>query len=672
MRRDLEREVLAHVLAQMIITIALLRDSEDSQSLPPTPHDLFRYFNNGGCSFVMHFRNNLEQDHVTLSTVLQCRTELLKTLESAASHRVASGKFRTQLSFAIDEVNALAELHKGKVKKSSDDGSGSLPTGSMLTIVAHILQMIGTSVYAGTGLRYGLFEETISALGKEIIVMAPSFPPTTFRTVAYVLHRLLRFEKLNQGCETTAVQSIELPMLCGRMRFLELFMLELFKQNPEDTSFLSDDEYPDRTFCNALVSVGNLMTHVVKHSMMPRLLMDSEALRSVFELASCGVMRLRGKPGDPQDADSVLVRCGLVQLGDTTAIISNRRGGDPSMLSSREFYLFLNREPMIQYALSEVIFSSTNEKDHFATLEDHIWNEHIEYGDSSRNGVETLGWLLLRAMSVDNALHNLLTGAGSDPEMGEYVNETEFVWCDVPAGSLHNKAEPWIEQYEQRDEHPFAKYLKDKYGVSDGNLAGCVEDLWFHVAHLDHSDTTRAYFLPRVAVMPPEQIGADIVASWRHASDPHKQPLLVLVACTERTDEKKLRDDASNTIPKNVGSRINVETGELKESDYSKLCDLLHDRLALRILLHPNVIPGETMTISELSKAYNLAESVVKAGHGRDDQGNFVVLLNRTMLKRAIHERGNGNSRFVNMVLRLWDRYFKVQEKKKKDDSVPK
>lgn len=379
-------------------------------------------------------------------------------------------------------------------------------------------------------------------------------------------------------------------------------------------------------------------------------------------------MRVYGKPGDPQDADNVLVRCGLVQLGDDTAHISGRRGDKSNEATETgEFYLFLNREPMIQYALSEAIFDTVRVSglaidQHFAMLEEHIWKEHAAYGDSNLNGVETLGWLLLRAMSKDNALHNLLTGAGNDPELAEYVNETTFVWCDAPNG-FPRSYPPWIEKFEKEHCVDFTKFLLDKYNV-DGrakrHLEGCVEDMWFHVARLDHSDTEKAYFLPRVAVMPPQDIGADIVASWRHNSDPNKEPLLVLLACTERTADGKLREDANNTFPGRMGSRFDSSTGELKRSRYSDLSGPLQDRRrrCLRILLHPNVTPGGNVDIDNLANLYGLSVDVVRQGHGQDSEGNFVALINRTALQRAIDARDGRSNRFGNMVLRLWRRYF--------------
>lgn len=78
------------------------------------------------------------------------------------------------LCFAVDEVNVLAEQYQGDVRKLSDR---SVPTGNMLTAVAHTLQHFGATVYTGTGLRLYDIEQSISAYGKDIIVADPAFPP---------------------------------------------------------------------------------------------------------------------------------------------------------------------------------------------------------------------------------------------------------------------------------------------------------------------------------------------------------------------------------------------------------------------------------------------------------------------------------------------------------------
>lgn len=286
---------------------------------------------------------------------------------------------------------------------------------------------------------------------------------------------------------------------------------------------------------------------------------------------------------------------------------------------------------------------------------------HVTCGDSNRNGVEALAWLLLRAMSKDSALHILLTGADNDADLAKYVNETSFVWCDAPGRSLKSNVKPWIENLEKKGS--FMKILKDSYGVSDHGLVGCVEDLWFPVSRLNHSDTNRVQYLSRVAVMPPEGIGVDIVASWPHSSDPNEPPLLVLAACTERTAAEKLKAETSNTFPSTMGSRVDPKTKEEYKSEFSKLSLSSFNRRTLRILLHPNVIPGDNVEISNLANWYDLSEDVIRRGYGRDSHENFVALINRITLKRAIHEHGGkSNSRFGNMVLRLWERYFKEQE----------
>lgn len=164
-------------------------------------------------------------------------------------------------------------------------------------------------------------------------------------------------------------------------------MLELLNHLEQNSLVLSEVDCPDSVFCQALIKVGELITTVVRDSMIPKLRKDSNALRCALELAISGVMRLEGKPGDPHDADSVLVRCGLVQLNDSTARISKLHREDSTELHSQDYYLFLNREPMIQFALSEVIFDHIVDDQHFAMLEDpscHVWRLQQKRRGSSR------------------------------------------------------------------------------------------------------------------------------------------------------------------------------------------------------------------------------------------------------------------------------------------------
>lgn len=97
-----------------------------------------------------------------------------------------------------------------------------------------------------------------------------------------------------------------------------------------------------------------------------------------------------------------------------------------------------------------------------------------------------------------------------------------------------------------------------------------------------------------------------------------------------------------------------------KGSDNEQLCYPLRNRRAIRFLLHPRVGPGNNVSLEKLARAYKLPVKVVASGHGRDEHGNFVVLLNRQTLQRAISKRRKSDkelSHFVDMVLSLWSRY---------------
>lgn len=57
------------------------------------------------------------------------------------------------------------------------------------------------------------------------------------------------------------------------------------------------------------------------------------------------------------------------------------------------------------------------------------------------------------------------------------------------------------------------------------------------------------------------------------------------------------------------------------------------------------------MEIDDLSEAYGLSKKVVADRHGCDDQGNFVALINRKKLDRAIQSRNGKSGSFANIVL---------------------
>lgn len=243
LRGVLERATLSHILAVLTIATAIIRGHKKDTKLPastvklPSPHDLFLFFKNGGGTIVKNLAGSLPSfsRSVRVNVVRRCRSILLDELKIENAN----------VSFAVDEVNKVAEQHMNSVWKSSDK---NIPTGSAMTAVSHALQHIGTTVYAGTGLRYGLIEEAVSAVGKEIVIMAPSLPATSFRMVVFVLNRLLNFR--NCLCSNPLpAQCIEIPMLIGRMRFLEMFMRDLIDRSGLNDVPLSDHPHPTSVFC---------------------------------------------------------------------------------------------------------------------------------------------------------------------------------------------------------------------------------------------------------------------------------------------------------------------------------------------------------------------------------------------------------------------------------------
>lgn len=680
-RKVIEMVTEQHILTMVVMILALVRGYRRRHHNPPAPHHIFRYFNNGGGDLVRA---------VVKSSAL-CGVSRLPVVDRARRILLNESEFRV-LCFAVDEVNLLADQFRGEVQKSSDRG---VFTGNMLTAVAHTLQRVGTAVYTGTGLRMKDIEQAISAYGKDIIVAGPAFPPTTFRVAAYVLQSLIDFSALRHGEGSNVVQSLELYMLTGRMRYIESFMRQLMESNTlqdlRDGATLSDVECPQTVFNSAMQHVANGMEEFVKESALPKILenenirVKEDTMKHLISMALCGVMCVPGKPGDPQDYDSLLVRCGLVQLGDQTAHRSSRRHGSSFSQGSagQGHYYFVNREPMMQYALAQALLDpvTLNDKSVVDT-EEYIWQELVEPGnDAHQNGLELLTWLLLRAMSQDKDLHELIIG--SDAELRQYVNETNFVWCDYPTSSSKDRANrassyDWLEELETKANLSYDNIVKHAY--SDLSASDVhVDDMWFHLTRLLHSDPDKAHFAWRTAVNPPQHFGPDIVGCWRHKTETAKVPLLVLAACSTlpRTKQiegatsgqsslgilgsKKLAKDSANTVPSNLEQR----RAEDHASDHSNAGNSLYGRRALRILVHPNLVLDDQNDdlVSTLAAAYNLSKDVVKTGRGRDCVDNFVLLLNCTTILRAINQRlAPSRSSYIDtfpaMVLRLWQRFL--------------
>lgn len=576
----------------------------------------------------------------------------------------------------------------------------------MLTAVAHTLQNIGTAVYTGTGQRLSDIEQSISAYGKDIIVAAPAFPPTTYRTAAYVLHNLIDFHALCRGQGANAMQCLELYMLMGRMRYVESFIKELVepaslstesvssvKPPPPDSALpLSEVDRPETVFNYAMQGVGEGMVQFVEHSILPKIRSGNdvesvESMKRALSLALCGMMRVSGRPGDPQDYNSVLVRCGLVQLSDRSAHRSTLERKLESIHDRKNqgHYYFVNREPMMQYALTQTLLSDTFLRDTSVLNTEEYIRKDLIRNDAHHNGLELLTWLLLRAMSNDKALHDLIIG-GSKTDLGECMNETDFVWCDYPTQSTEDRKNRdsywWLKKLEKEARQSYSDELQRAYSLSASDVH--ADDMWLHVTRLRHSDPNRAHFAWKAAVMPPQYLSPDIICCWRHETDSTREPLLVLVSCStlprvkhfdnddviaasavgaeeyrKRVAEtengrQKVQKDSANTILHNMGQ----SSLEEDDPDYSGACKPLHGRRTLRILVHPNLVPDENddVLLSKLAEAYELPKDVVKSGRGLDNAGNFVLLLNDVTLRRAIEQRRLVSSinEFPAMVLRLW------------------
>lgn len=541
LRGDLERATLSHILAVLTIVTGIIRGHKKDTKLPdstvnlPSPHDLFLFFKNSGGTIVKNLAGSLScfSRSVRVNVVRRCRSILLDELKVE----------NVNVSFAVDEVNKVAGQHMNSIWKSSDK---NIPTGSAMTAVSHALQHIGTTVYAGTGLRYGLIEEAVSAVGKDIVIMAPSLPATSFRTVVFVLNRLLNFRNLSSN--PLPAQCIEIPMLIGRMRFLEMFMRDLIDRSDLKDVPLSNHPHPTSVFCKALIKIGIDMESKMGINMIPALSVNN-ALKPAFELTTSGVMRLPGSPGDPENADSILVRCGMVHISDSSVHQSNQESVDPTTSS----FIFLNQEPMIQYALSRVILRDDSK--FLSDLKEYIWHALIvPENDGHLNSIKILGWLLLRAMSQDCALQRLVVG--NDQDLNKYVNETSFVWRDPTTQKENQVSEEWLLKLENEARQKFDKGLQQVFGTKeDGSPMQHypVQEIWYHVAILSHSDAQSARFLPRVTVLAPQEIGTDVIGSWRHATNKHEKPLLMLMACSREFADEKLKKDAFYTDPSNLG-----------------------------------------------------------------------------------------------------------------------